>query len=277
MEIVRTIDEMRARLAGEKNVCCVPTMGNIHDGHLSLVKIALEQAPVTVTTSFVNRLQFGQGEDFERYPRTFEDDCAKLEAIGNTIVFHPDEQEMYSEPQAFFVNPPKVANTLEGRFRKGHFQGVCTVVLKLFNVVQPQSAVFGKKDYQQLAIIRHLVDQFLLPIRIIPAETVRAEDGLALSSRNRYLSAEERKEAPRLRAAILQVRDAITSGDRTYVAMEYAAGALLARYGWNVDYVVVRNRRELRRPGPDDKELVILGAATLGSTRLIDNLEVIVP
>ena len=277
MEIIRSIDELRTRLAGERNVCCVPTMGNIHDGHLSLVKIALENAPVTVTTSFVNRLQFGQGEDFERYPRTFDDDSAKLEAVGNTIVFHPDEKDMYAEPQAYFVDPPKVAKTLEGRFRRGHFRGVCTVVLKLFNVVQPQSAVFGKKDYQQLAIIRQLADQFLLPIRIIPAETVRAEDGLALSSRNRYLSAEERNEAARLREAILQVRDSIAAGDRNFVAMEYAAGALLAGYGWDVDYVVVRNRRDLRRPGPDDKELVVLGAATLGSTRLIDNLEVSVP
>ena len=276
MEIIRTIDELRARLSGERDVCCVPTMGNIHDGHLSLVKIALENAPVTVTTSFVNRLQFGQGEDFERYPRTFEDDCTKLEAVGNTIVFHPDEQDMYSEPQAYFVDVPKMANTLEGRFRRGHFRGVCTVVMKLFNVVQPQSAVFGKKDYQQLAIVRHLVDQFLLPIRIMPAETVRARDGLALSSRNRYLSVKERKEAPRLREAILQVCDSIAGGDRKFVAMEYAAGALLARYGWDVDYVVVRNRRELRRPGPDDKDLVVLGAATLGSTRLIDNLEVAV-
>jgi pantoate--beta-alanine ligase len=277
MEIIRSIAELRARLSDEPDVCCVPTMGNIHDGHLSLVEIALENAPVTVTTSFVNRLQFGQGEDFERYPRTFEDDSAKLEAVGNTIVFNPDEKELYTEPQAFFVDPPKVAKTLEGRFRRGHFRGVCTVVLKLFNVVRPQSAVFGKKDYQQLAVIRQLVDQFLLPIRIIPAETVRAEDGLALSSRNRYLSAEERKEAPRLREAILQVRDSIAVGDRNFIAMEYAAGALLARYGWDVDYVVVRNRRDLRRPGPDDKELVVLGAATLESTRLIDNLEVSVP
>lgn len=249
-------------------------MGNIHDGHLSLVKIACQNAPVVVTTIFVNRLQFGQGEDFERYPRTFDDDCAMLEAEGNAIIFHPDEQDMYPEPQEFFIDPPKVANKLEGRFRSGHFRGVCTVVLKLFNVVQPQSAVFGKKDYQQLAIIRRFVDQMLLPIRIIPAETVRSDDGLALSSRNRYLSAEERKEAPRLREAILQVRDSIQSGDRKFVAMEYAAGALLASYGWNVDYVVVRNQRDLRRPGPDDKKLVVLGAATLGSTRLIDNLEV---
>ena len=277
MEIIRTVGELRARLAREPDVCCVPTMGNIHDGHLSLVKIAVQTAPVALTTIFVNRLQFGQGEDFERYPRTFEEDCAKLEAAGNAIVFNPDEQQMYSEPQAFFVDPPKVAKKLEGRFRPGHFRGVCTVVLKLFNTVQPQSAVFGKKDYQQLAIIRHMVDQLALPIRIIPAETVRADDGLALSSRNRYLSKQERKEAPRLREAILQIRDAISDGDRKFVAMEYAAGALLSRHGWNVDYVVVRTQRGLKRPSPDDSDLVILGAATLGSTRLIDNLEVVAP
>ena len=277
MDIVATVDELRARLAGERDVCCVPTMGNIHDGHLSLVNIAVKTAPVTVTTIFVNRLQFQQGEDFERYPRTFEEDCAKLEAAGNSVVFHPDERQMYPEPQAFFIDPPKVAEKLEGRFRPGHFRGVCTVVTKLFNMVQPQSAVFGKKDYQQLAIIRHMVDQFDLPIRIIPAETVRAEDGLALSSRNRYLSQEERKEAPRLREAILQVRDSILDGDRKFVAMEYAAGALLARHGWTVDYVVVRTQRGLKRPSPDDSELVILGAATLGPTRLIDNLEVVAP
>ena len=277
MEVIKTIRELRARLAAERDVCCVPTMGNIHDGHLSLVKIAVKTAPVTVTTIFVNRLQFQQGEDFECYPRTFEEDCAKLEAEGNTIVFHPDEAQMYPEPQAFFVDPPKVAKKLEGRFRPGHFRGVCTVVSKLFNSVQPQSAVFGKKDYQQLAIIRHMVDQFALPIRIIPAETVRADDGLALSSRNRYLSKQERKEAPRLREAILQIRDAISDGDRKFVAMEYAAGALLSRNGWNVDYVVVRTQRGLKRPSPDDSDLVILGAATLGSTRLIDNLEVVAP
>lgn len=277
MEIIETIDELRERLSGERTVSCVPTMGNIHDGHLSLVKIALENAPLTVTTIFVNRLQFGQGEDFERYPRTFEDDCAKLEAVGNGIVFYPDEKQMYPEPQAFYIDPPKVARKLEGRFRPGHFRAVCTVVSKLFNIVQPQSAVFGKKDYQQLAIIRDMVDQFALPIQIVPAETVRADDGLALSSRNRYLSPEERQEAPRLREAILQIRDAIAEGDRKFVAMEYAAGALLSRHGWNVDYVVVRTRRGLRRPAPEDSDLVILGAATLGVTRLIDNLEVQAP
>lgn len=277
MEIIKTVKELRERLKREPEVACVPTMGNIHDGHLSLVKIARTQAPVTVTTIFVNRLQFGQGEDFEKYPRTFADDCAKLDAAGNTIVFAPDEKEMYPEPQTFYVDLPKVANKLEGRFRPGHFRGMATVVLKLFNTVQPQYAVFGKKDYQQLAIVRQLVDQFALPIRIIPAETVRADDGLALSSRNRFLSPAERREATRLREAILGVRDAVAGGDRNFIAMEYAAGALLARHGWHVDYVVVRNQRAVMRPEPQDKALVVLGAAKLGQTRLIDNLEITAP
>ena len=276
MEVIKTVRELRERLKRESQVACVPTMGNIHDGHLSLVRIAREHAPVTVTTIFVNRLQFGQGEDFEKYPRTFEDDCARLEAEGNTIVFAPDEKQMYPEPQVYYVDLPKIANKLEGRFRPGHFRGMATVVLKLFNSVQPQVAVFGKKDYQQLAIVRHMVDQFALPITIIPAETVRAEDGLALSSRNRFLSPAERIEAIRLRQAIMQVKDAVQSGDRNFIAMEYAAGALLARHDWKVDSVVVRTRRGLR-PEPQDKELVVLGAAKLGTTRLIDNQEILAP
>ncbi|MEX0960480.1 MAG: pantoate--beta-alanine ligase [Burkholderiales bacterium] len=277
MDVVTKIKDLRERLKNERRVGCVPTMGNIHGGHLSLVRIAREHATCVVTTIFVNRLQFGQGEDFGKYPRTFEDDCARLEAEGNSVVFAPDEQEMYPEPQIFHVDPSRVANKLEGRFRPGHFRGVTTVVLKLFNIVQPQIAVFGKKDYQQLAIVRHMVDQFALPIEIIPAETVRAEDGVALSSRNRFLSPAERKEAARLRQAMLQIKEAVESGDRNFVAMEYAAGALLARHGWAVDYVVVRSQRGLMRPENQDKKLVILGAARLGQTRLIDNLEVEAP
>tara|TARA_E500000331_G_scaffold358422_1_gene425113 strand:- start:16959 stop:17717 length:759 start_codon:yes stop_codon:yes gene_type:complete len=249
-------------------------MGNIHDGHLSLVRIGKARAPTVVTTIFVNRLQFSQGDDFEQYPRTFEDDCSKLEALGNDIVFCPNEEEMYPEPQAFFIDPPKIAKRLEGRFRPGHFRGVCTVVSKLFNAVQPQLAVFGKKDYQQLAIIRELTEQLCFPIDIVSAETVRADDGLALSSRNRFLTEIERKEAPRMRDTMNSIKSAILEGDRKYVAMEYAAGARLARYGWNVDYVVIRAQKGLRRPSEDETKLVVLGAATLGSTRLIDNLEI---
>jgi pantoate--beta-alanine ligase len=277
MEIIRTVAELRDRLAREPNVGCVPTMGNIHDGHLSLVRLGLTHSPFVVTTIFVNRLQFGQGEDFESYPRTFEDDCAKLEAAGCALVFHPDEREMYPEPQVFSVDPPPVANKLEGRFRPGHFRGMATVVLKLFNIVQPQSAVFGKKDYQQIHIVRHMVDQLALPVRIVAAETYRADDGLALSSRNRYLSPTERAEAARLHEALQQVRIAVEGGDRNFEALEFAADALLARHGWHVDYVVVRSRRTLTQPGPDERELVVLGAAKLGKTRLIDNLEITAP
>ncbi len=277
MEVINTVAQLRERLRHEPQVACVPTMGNIHEGHLSLVHIARTLAPVTVTTIFVNRLQFGQGEDFDRYPRTLQEDCARLEAEGNSIVWAPDEKQMYPEAQTFYIDLPKVANKLEGRFRPGHFRGMATVVMKLFNTVQPQFAVFGKKDYQQLAIVRQMADQFAMPIRIIPAETVRAEDGLALSSRNRFLSPAERKEATRLREAILGIRDAVLTGDRNFIAMEYAAGALLARHGWNVDYVVVRNQRAVLRPEAQDKALVILGAAKLGQTRLIDNLEVQAP
>ncbi|MGH8631221.1 MAG: pantoate--beta-alanine ligase [Burkholderiales bacterium] len=277
MEVIRTVEELRTRLKNAPQVACVPTMGNIHGGHLSLVRIARKHAPVTVTSIFVNRLQFGQGEDFDKYPRTLEEDCVKLEAEGNSIVFAPDEREMYPEPQVFYIDPPKIASKLEGRFRPGHFRGVATVVLKLFNIVQPQIAVFGKKDYQQLAIVRHMVDQLALPITIVPAETVRAEDGLALSSRNRFLSPVERKEATRLREAILQTKQAVESGDRNFIAIEYAAGELLARHDWKVDYVVVRTQRGLLRPEPQDKELVVLGAARLGTTRLIDNQEILAP
>jgi pantoate--beta-alanine ligase len=277
MEVITNIEALRQRLRREDGVACVPTMGNIHDGHLSLVRIARQHAPLTVTTIFVNRLQFGAGEDFEKYPRTFEDDCAKLEAAGNTIVFHPDESQMYAEPQMFFVDPPAIAGKLEGRFRPGHFRGVATVVLKLFNMVQPQIAVFGKKDYQQLSIVRHMVEQLALPVRIVPAETVRAPDGLALSSRNRYLSTAERAEAPRLQQVLRRVREQVAGGERNFEAIEFAADAELARHGWHVDYVVVRSRRTLMQPDPGETQLVTLGAAKLGNTRLIDNLEIDAP
>lgn len=277
IEVVRSVEALRARLSRESRVACVPTMGNIHDGHLSLVRLGLQDAPFVVTTIFVNRLQFGQGEDFDKYPRTFEEDCEKLEGAGCHLVYHPDEQAMYPEPQVFMVDPPSIANKLEGRFRPGHFRGVATVVLKLFNMVQPQSAVFGKKDYQQLHVVRHMVRQLSLPTQIIAAETYRADDGLALSSRNRYLSPAERDEAPRLNQALREVKAAVEGGDRNFEALEFAADALLARHGWHVDYVVVRSRRTLLQPDADERELVVLGAAKLGTTRLIDNLEILAP
>lgn len=277
MEVITSISDLRVRLGREPRVALVPTMGNIHEGHLSLVRIGLTQAPVVVTSIFVNRLQFGQGEDFERYPRTFADDCDKLATAGNHIVFHPDESQMYPEPQVFVVEPPPIANKLEGRFRPGHFRGMATVVLKLFNMVQPQIAVFGKKDYQQIAIVRHMVDQFALPLTIVRAETVRAPDGLALSSRNRFLTETERAEAPRLHRVLARVKEQVEAGDRNFEAIEFGADAELARHGWHIDYVVVRSRRTLMQPEDGEKELVVLGAAKLGATRLIDNLEIQAP
>ena len=277
MEVIRTVAELRTRLGSESRVALVPTMGNIHEGHLSLVHIGREQAPLVVTSIFVNRLQFGQGEDFDCYPRTFADDCAKLAAAGNHIVFHPDETQMYPEPQVFTVEPPPVSNKLEGRFRPGHFRGMATVVLKLFNAVQPQVAVFGKKDYQQISIVRHMVDQFTLPLSIVRAETVRAPDGLALSSRNRFLSPTERIEAPRLHRVLARVKEQVESGDLNFEAIEFGADTELARHRWHIDYVVVRSRRTLMHPEDGEKELVVLGAAKLGTTRLIDNLEILAP
>lgn len=277
MEVIRSVEKLRQRLKQEARVACVPTMGNIHDGHLRLVRLAHQHAPCVVTTVFVNRLQFGQSDDFEKYPRTFEEDCEKLAGDGVQVVFHPDESQMYPEPQVFLIDPPAVANKLEGRFRPGHFRGVATVVLKLFNMVQPQVAVFGKKDYQQLHIVTHMVEQLALPIQIVAAETRRAEDGLALSSRNRFLSPEQRREAPRLHQVLKQVKSAVEGGDRNFEAMEFAADAELARHGWHVDYVVVRRRATLIAPEPADRDLVVLGAAKLGETRLIDNLECVAP
>jgi pantoate--beta-alanine ligase len=276
MEVITTIEDLRRRLAKERRVACVPTMGNIHEGHLRLVGIAREHAPLVVTTIFVNRLQFAGGEDFDRYPRTFQEDCEKLSAHGVQVVFHPDEKQMYPFPQTFVVEPPPIANKLEGRFRPGHFRGMATVVLKLFNIVQPQVAVFGKKDYQQLHIVQHMVEQLALPVQIVAAETRRADDGLALSSRNRYLSEAERREAPRLFQVLNQVKSVVEQGDRNFEAIEFAADAELARHGWRVDYVVVRRRATLTAPEPGDRHLVTLGAAKLGGTRLIDNLEITV-
>ena len=277
MDVVRTVGDLRQRLKQEARVACVPTMGNIHDGHLRLVRLAHQHAPCVVTTVFVNRLQFAHGDDFDKYPRTFEEDCVKLAADGVHVMFHPDESQMYPQPQVFMVDPPAIANKLEGRFRAGHFRGVATVVLKLFNMVQPQVAVFGKKDYQQLHIVTHMVEQMALPIQIIAAETRRAEDGLALSSRNRFLSPAQRREAPRLHQVLNQVKSAVEGGDRNFEAMEFAADAELARHGWHVDYVVVRRRATLTAPEPADRDLVVLGAARLGETRLIDNLECVAP
>lgn len=274
MQVIRTVASLRAALRGAE-VACVPTMGNLHEGHLSLMRIARGAAPCVVATIFVNRLQFAPTDDFATYPRTFEADCAGLERERVDVLFAPDEREMYPQPQGYKVDPPpELGEILEGEFRPGFFRGVCTVVLKLFNMIQPRAAVFGKKDYQQLMIVRNMVRQLDLPLTIIPGETGRADDGLALASRNGYLSAAERMEAPRLYRVLKKAARSIAAGEREYPRLESEALAELRTHRWQPDYVAVRRQSDLQVPTADDRELVILAAAKLGTTRLIDNLEV---
>ncbi len=265
MQIVRDIASLRRAAAALPGLAFVPTMGNLHEGHLALVRLARGRAPHVAASIFVNRLQFAPHEDFDRYPRTFEADCAKLAGAGVALVFAPDERVLYPEPQAYIVEPPPIGAELEGKFRPRFFQGVATVVLKLFNCVQPSLAVFGKKDYQQLHIVRGMVRQFDLPVEIVAGETVREPDGLALSSRNAYLSAAERAEAPRLHRVLQEVAAGRSTAE--------AALRELASRGWKPDYVETRRRSDLAPAQPGDRDLVVLAAACLGSTRLIDNLE----
>ena len=274
MDIVTSVRALRERLQREPNNVFVPTMGNLHEGHINLIDIAKPKAACTVVSIFVNRLQFGPKEDFERYPRTFQSDCDKLRSAGVDVVFAPDEKEIYPEPQTFVVEPSDLQHILDGAFRPGHFRGVATVVLKLFNMVMPHAAIFGKKDYQQYLVLRDMVRQLALPVEIIPAETVRAADGLALSSRNGYLNAAERAEAPRLYALLRIARERIAGGERNFQRIELEAMALLAQNGWVPQYISVRRRADLQTPAAEERELVVLAAAYLGKTRLIDNIEV---
>lgn len=274
MEIITDISALRLRLQRESAIAFVPTMGNLHEGHLSLVRLAQQKADCVVASIFVNRLQFAPAEDFDQYPRTLADDCKLLENQGVNVVFAPDEKDIYPVPQEFLLEPPPLANTLEGEFRPGFFRGVMTVVLKLFNIVQPQVAVFGKKDYQQLQLVRAMVRQLNLPLEIIAGETARAPDGLALSSRNRYLSGEERTEAVRLYRALSDIKQAVEAGDGNFQQLCKNARENLASYGWEVDYIALQQRDILAPARADDSNLVALAAARLGKTRLIDNLEV---
>ena len=274
MDVIHSVAALRERLQHEPNNVFVPTMGNLHGGHIQLINIAKPRAACTVVSIFVNRLQFGPREDFERYPRTFDADCAKLRDAGVDVVFAPDEREIYPEPQTFVVEPSDLQHILDGEVRPGHFRGVATAVLKLFNMVSPHSAIFGKKDYQQCLVLANMVRQLALPIEIILAETVRAEDGLALSSRNAYLSPQERREAPRLYQLLRGARDEIKSGSREFQAVELDVMAALAHHGWKPDYIAVRRQSDLGIPQADDRKLVVLAAARLGRTRLIDNVEV---
>jgi pantoate--beta-alanine ligase len=277
MKIITTITELRQYLSNKQPIAFVPTMGNLHAGHIDLTRIARERVGTSgtvVLSIFVNRLQFAPHEDFDQYPRTFSDDCAACAAAGVDIVFAPHEAELYPVAQDYLVEPSAIQHVLDGAVRPGHFRGVATVVLKLFNIVQPQVAVFGKKDYQQCRVLTNLVTQFNLPIEMVLADTVRADDGLALSSRNRYLTISERTEATRLHAVLNTVRVEILNGNRDFAALEQSAVNTLENHGWQPDYVAIRNQSDLAAPQQTDAKLVILAAARLGVTRLIDNLEV---
>jgi pantoate--beta-alanine ligase len=279
MDIIHTVAELRARLKSNSAIGFVPTMGNLHAGHIDLTRIARERVGsegCVVVSVFVNRLQFGPKEDFGSYPRTFTDDAEKCRLAGVDVIFAPTEAEMYPEPQNYLVEPPEIQHILDGAVRPGHFRGVATVVLKLFNMVQPSVAVFGKKDYQQCRVLDNMVKQLNLPITMVLANTVRAQDGLALSSRNGYLSEDERAEAPQLFAALSKMKNEIIAGRRDFSAMEIAAMAALTARGWQPDYITVRRRDDLLEPATNDHGLVILAAARLGKTRLIDNLELVV-
>ena len=286
MYIAHTIADLRQHMAQFKHPAFVPTMGNLHAGHLALIKQAKPLGDVTVSSIFVNRLQFAPHEDFDSYPRTFNEDCEKLEAAGCNVLFAPTEKDLYPEPQTFKISPPaEVADILEGHFRPGFFVGVSTVVMKLFTCVFSEAegkrtALFGKKDYQQLMVIQRMVQQFALPIDIVGGETQRADDGLALSSRNGYLSKEERAEAVQLSKALRELAQNYRADANNLAALEAKAMQSLADRGWQPDYLTVRRRADLQPPhagfssgGQSSDPLVVLGAAKLGKTRLIDNLE----
>jgi pantoate--beta-alanine ligase len=279
MKIVSSVAELRDQLRGQLRTAFVPTMGNLHEGHLSLMRLARKHGDPVVASIFINRLQFGPNEDFDTYPRTFSADVEKLEKEGVYVLFAPTEKDLYPEPQEFRVKPPEhIGDILEGEFRPGFFNGVTTVVLKLFSCVQPKVAVFGKKDYQQLMIIRNMARQFALPTDIVAAETYRADDGLALSSRNGYLSKDERAEAPTLYQQLNDVALAVRDGYINLSQLEMQAQEKLSARGWLPDYIAIRKQSDLQKPTAEDLEqqvpLVVLAAAKLGSTRLIDNLEI---
>jgi pantoate--beta-alanine ligase len=283
MKIISDIHELRDQLRGQNRASFVPTMGNLHEGHLSLMRQARQHGDPVVASIFVNRLQFGPNEDFDKYPRTMEADIAKLEKEGVYVLFAPTEKDLYPEPQDYRVDPPEnLGDILEGEFRPGFFKGVCTVVLKLLSCVQPKVAVFGKKDYQQLMIIRRMCHQFALPVEIIPAETIRAEDGLALSSRNGYLSSEERAEAPHLYANLQSIREQLHNHSswsiEQIVQAELKVMSLLEQRGWKPDYISIRRQSDLATPTSEQlaqkDPLVVVAAAKIGKTRLIDNLEI---
>lgn len=278
MRIYRTIAGLREALVEERRaghrIAFVPTMGNLHEGHLQLIGLARQHGDVVVASIFVNPLQFGLNEDWEKYPRTIEADCHKLESVGCDYLFHPDEAEIYPNGMAeqTRVVVPTMTDILCGASRPGHFEGVTTVVSKLFHIVQPDAAVFGIKDFQQLAIIRRMVEDLCFPIEIVPAAIARDPDGLALSSRNSYITAAERPRVKQLQQSLCWCREQIESGRRDFGALENEAKVQIANQGFRPDYVSICNARTLDPAARDDGEIVILGAMFTSAARLIDNV-----
>jgi pantoate--beta-alanine ligase len=284
MQIIQTVSELRKALKKQTSIGFVPTMGNLHAGHINLVELAKQHAECVVVSIFVNPLQFSPTEDLANYPRTLEADCEKLKAAGCHIVFTPSVAEMYPDfdsknlNQTMTIDPPPIASVLCGATRLKHFAGVATVVMKLFNMVQPDVAIFGKKDFQQLFIIKEMVRQFNLPIEIIAGETVRETSGLALSSRNSYLTDIQRTSASQLNSALQGIVNQVKIGNKDFVQLEQQASVLLTSQGWEVDYISIRSSTTLQPASQQDKNLIVLGAAkiinkTSGKTRLIDNIE----
>ncbi|HEX5056291.1 MAG TPA: pantoate--beta-alanine ligase [Gammaproteobacteria bacterium] len=281
MQQVEAIADLRAvvrrwRQAGE-SIAFVPTMGNLHAGHLDLVGRAQELADRTVVSIFVNPLQFGPREDYAAYPRTLERDRTLLQSAGADLLFAPSVQAIYPQGQQDVtrVHVPRLSDILCGAFRPGHFDGVATIVAKLFNLVQPDCAIFGKKDYQQWRLIESMVSELAIPVSIVGAPTVREQDGLAMSSRNQYLSSEERRRAPELYKCLSGIRDRLVEGDRNFGYMQAQAMQQLESLGFRPQYVEIRNPWNLASPDADTREYVVLAAAYLGQTRLIDNLEIL--
>ena len=273
MQLIHTIAALRPALEDKREIALVPTMGNLHDGHLSLVRIARERPGTVVASIFVNRLQFAPHEDFREYPRTLERDCQMLEDSGCDIVFAPTEEEIYPEDQGYRVHPQsELANILEGQLRPAFFTGVCTVVLKLLNIVQPTRVVFGKKDFQQLLVIKKMLRQLALPVELLAGDTIREPSGLALSSRNGYLDDSQRIEAAQLYATLRNLGELVRAGRTDWPRLEAQAIEFLSSRGWSPEYVSVRRQKDLSLPTPDSP-LVALAAARLGGRRLIDNLE----
>ena len=273
MDVIHTQNELIKTLKASTYIAFVPTMGNLHEGHIKLIQEALKVTKYIVVSIFINPLQFNSEEDFKNYPRTLKEDLSILKELDIPFVFAPSEEDILDSVETIEIKLPGIANDLCGKFRPGHFNGVATIVCKLFNLIQPDIAFFGKKDFQQLFLIKALVKQVNYPIEIVGIDTVRDHDGLAKSSRNILLSQEDRKKAPQLFEQLNTMKEKVIQKTSSFKEIEAHALSVLNTSGWSVDYLSIRSAQSLENPVHDENQIVILGAATLGSVRLIDNIE----